>query len=658
MTSNAPRSTVCQSIVARTREGEKSSVTVEEYFAPAPTTSRGQAVRLSADPEGERFAYANGKTIVIRSFSEPEKAWEYTGHTATTTVARFAPSGYYVASGDAAGHVRIWDAKGEDHNLKSQFQPIGGRINDIAWDGESQRVMAVGEGRGNYGAVFTYDSGNSVGSVSGHSRPINACAMRQRRPFRAITCSDDQTSVFHHGAPYKFATLMTDHKGFVQDARFAPSDEYFVTVGSDSRIMLYDGKTGELVRQVAAASPADAHTGTIFAVSWSPDSRLIMTSSGDHTCRFWDIEADRLVWTVRIGGESASSDHQQVGNVWAGQHIISLSLCGDINVLQMDAAAPVKTIHGHQKPITAAALAPSKRLYTGSYDGRLCTWDFSDASSAAAAAGDALPLGVAALVQGSTGDARPEAAAAALGDRDRDRVAFGFLDDTLRFVESSGVAATASVALGAAPRSLAIDDSGSVVVAVLADDSLVVCRNGRPTRVEVKETSAAPRAVAMSPAGSGQQQLVAVGFQDESVHLYELRGGDAPALVPTGTKIAANSREISVLAFSPTGDLLATGDTAGKIAVSKTGTGELVTSRWSAHVARVYAIAWSPDGAHAASASLDGHVIVWSLEQPMRRIIIRNAHLGGAAAVFFTDNETVVSAGADAGVKVWAITYD
>ncbi|KAJ2753629.1 WD40 repeat-like protein, partial [Coemansia sp. BCRC 34490] len=631
------------------------SVAVEEYFAPAPATSRGQAVRLSADPEGERFAYANGKTIVIRSFSEPEKAWEYTGHTATTTVARFAPSGYYVASGDAAGHVRIWDAKGEDHNLKSQFQPIGGRVNDIAWDGESQRVMAVGEDRGNYGAVFTYDTGNSVGSVSGHSRQINACAMRQRRPFRAITCSDDQTSVFYHGAPYKFATLMADHKGFVQDARFAPSDEYFVTVGSDSRIMLYDAKTGELVRQVAAASPADAHTGTIFAVSWSPDSRLILTSSGDRTCRFWDIEADRLVWTVRIGGESASPDHQQVGNVWAGKHIVSLSLCGDINVLQMDAAAPVKTVHGHQKPITAAALTPSKRLYTGSYDGRLCTWDFSDASSAA---DDALPLGVAALVQGSTGDARPETAAAALGDRDRDHVAFGFLDDTLRFVENSGVATTASVALGAAPRSLAIDDSGSVVVAALADDSLVVCRNGRPTRVEVKGTTAAPRAVAMSPAGSGQQQLVAVGFQDESVHLYELRDGDAPALVPTGTKIAANSREISVLAFSPTGDLLATGDAAGKIAVSKTGTGELVTSRWSAHSARVYAIAWSPDGAHAASASLDGHVIVWSLEQPTRRIIIRNAHLGGAAAVFFTDNETVVSAGADAGVKVWAITYD
>ncbi|KAJ1771653.1 WD40 repeat-like protein [Coemansia sp. RSA 1813] len=616
----------------------------KEYFAPAPVTTRGQPVRLSADPKGEKFVYANGKTIVIRSLSEPKKAWEYTGHTAQTTVARFSPSGYYIASGDASGKVRIWDTVNEEHALKSEFQPISGRISDIAWDPESQRIMAVGEGRGQYGHVFTYDSGNTVGMVTGHSKVINACAMRQRRPFRAVTCSDDMTCVFYHGAPYKYAALLSDHAGFVQDVKYAPSDDYFVTVGSDKKIMLYDGKTGELVRQVAAGSPADAHTGSIFAVAWSPDSKYIVTSSGDRTCRFWDIEKDKLAWTVRVGGSATSPGHQQVGNLWAGEHIISLSLSGDINVLQMDAAEPVKVIYGHQKAITAAALTQSKRLYTGSYDGRLCAWDFATGASSSS------PLGEASLVQGASGDARPEDAAAS-----GELVAFGFLDDTLRFVEDSAVVSASSVGLGAAPRSLAIDDSGTAVVAVLANDDLVVCIKGKVTRVGVKETSAAPRAVAIS--NSNGAPLVAVGFQDNSVHMYELKK-DTVELAPTGTKITAHSREITALSFSPTSELIATGDSAGKVVVSKAQTGELVTSRWSAHTARIYAVAWSPDGVHAASASLDGHVIVWSVEQPMRKIVIRNAHIGGAAAVFFTNNETVVSTGADSGVKVWDITYE
>ncbi|KAJ2820738.1 WD40 repeat-like protein, partial [Coemansia furcata] len=110
----------------------------------------------------------------MRNLSDPTKSREYTGHTQTATVARFSPSGYYVASGDVAGNVRIWDAVNDTHILKSEFRPISGRINDISWDMDSQRVMAVGEGKERFGHVFAYDSGNSLGTVEGHSKVINA----------------------------------------------------------------------------------------------------------------------------------------------------------------------------------------------------------------------------------------------------------------------------------------------------------------------------------------------------------------------------------------------------------------------------------------------------------------------------------------------------
>ena len=61
--------------------------------------------------------------------------------------------------------MRVWDAVGSDMTLKSETKVISGRINDIAWDGESQRIIAVGDGKERFGHAFTFDSGNTVGEV-------------------------------------------------------------------------------------------------------------------------------------------------------------------------------------------------------------------------------------------------------------------------------------------------------------------------------------------------------------------------------------------------------------------------------------------------------------------------------------------------------------
>ena len=41
----------------------------------------------------------------------------------------------------------MWDCAGEDQILKGEFPIISGPINDLAWDGESKRIIAVGEGK-------------------------------------------------------------------------------------------------------------------------------------------------------------------------------------------------------------------------------------------------------------------------------------------------------------------------------------------------------------------------------------------------------------------------------------------------------------------------------------------------------------------------------
>lgn len=272
--------------------------------------------------------------------------------------------------------VRVWDCAGEDQILKGEYPVISGRINDLAWDGESKRIIAVGEGKEKFGHAFTFDTGNSVGSISGHSSPINSVSIRPVRPYRAATASDDHTVVFMHGPPFNFNSQLRDHhSNFVHGVAFSPSGEHLISVSSDKKIVLYDGKTGEY-KSTLGTSGGDGHTGTIFSISWSADSKRFVTSSADQTVKIWDLETAKTTNSWKIG---TGVPYQQVGVVWPNRSdgtIISLSLSGDLNYLNEKEDKPYKVVSGHQKSITSMGVAEGgKTLFTGSYEGRVCSWD-------------------------------------------------------------------------------------------------------------------------------------------------------------------------------------------------------------------------------------------------------------------------------------------
>jgi WD40 repeat protein len=89
---------------------------------------------------------------------------------------------------------------------------------------------------------------------------------------------------------------------------------------------------------------------------------------------------------------------------------------------------------------------------------------------------------------------------------------------------------------------------------------------------------------------------------------------------------------------------------------------QLVTSRWSYHTARVNSLAFTQDGAHVASGSLDTNAYVWSVARPLKNIAIKNAGPGGINAVLWVEGGDgkagrLATAGADACVRIWDVTF-
>ncbi|GJJ68478.1 hypothetical protein EMPS_00824 [Entomortierella parvispora] len=594
-------------------------------FACAPSATRGQAVHLDTDPKGENLLYTNGKTVFIRNIEKPYISKEYNQHSCNVTVAKFAPSGYYIASGDERGNVRVWDTVGDEQILKLESRAINGRINDLAWDGESKRIIAVGDGREKFGHAFLADTGSSCGELMGHSKVVNTVAIRQTRPFRAVTGGDDNSLVFSNGVPFVYNKTIQDHTRFVQEVKFSNNGDMFASVGADGKIFLYDAKTGDKIKELSAAE--NGHTGGIFALSWSPDSTRILTSSADQTAKIWDVERSSVVSTFDLSSQGTNFNGQQVGNVWKGDNLLSLALGGDLSYLDPSTSKASRVVKGHQKAITAFTVSSDKKtLFTGSYDGRVMSWEEES--------GEGSPL------QESSHDNQ----VMQMAYSGAQLVSAG-MDDTLRISSLDSSNNVSVVSTGGLPKGVSVSDDQTVVMATESEVRIV--QNGK--KVGSLPVSYSATSIAISAQGT----TVAVGSQDAKVYVMTLDGTSLKAV----HTLSNNKGAITALAFNPDGTLLAAGDSAGKIYVYDVATGEVKIAHWVFHTARITSIAWSPSGNYAVSGSLDTNVYVWSREKTMKKTAILNAHALSTSGVAFLDEETVVSTGADACIKKWKLTH-
>ncbi|KAG0002585.1 hypothetical protein BGZ65_002528 [Modicella reniformis] len=577
------------------------SATRSFIYACSPATTRGFGVHLDADPKGKSILYTNGKTVLIRDIENPHIAKEYTQHTHNVTVAKYAPSGNYIASGDERGNIRVWDTIGEEQILKLETEAFSGKINDLTWDGESKRIIAVGDGKAKFAHAFMFDTGTTCGLIMGHSKAINTVAIRQNRPFSIVTGGDDMTLIFSRGFPLVYKTTIQDHTRYIQEVKYSNNGEMFASVGSDGKIFLYNATEGGKIKELSAAD--HGHTGTIFALSWSADSKQLLTSSADQTAKLWDVETSSVVSTFDLASSESTFLGQQVGNIWKGNHL------------------------GHQKGISSLTISEDRKtLFTGSYEGRVLSWD---ASSGVATS----------LSEASHGNQVTQ-----MVSRGAQLISVG-MDDTIHMTNQNATSDVSVISTNALPKGVSASDDQTIVVAT--EKEVQIIQGGK--KVDSFGVSYSATAIAINAQGT----TVAIGSEDTKIYVMKLDGTKLSAV----HTLSDNKGTITKLAFNPEGDLLAAGDSAGKIILYDATTGKTVTQHWAFHTARITSIGWSPSGRYAVSGSLDTNVYVWSRESPSKRITILNAHAQGVSGTVFVDEDTIVSTGADACVKTWKLTH-
>ncbi|KDO24555.1 hypothetical protein SPRG_10370 [Saprolegnia parasitica CBS 223.65] len=596
------------------------------YLLPAADHDARRPTVLGVHPKEPKIIYCSGKLVVIRDLENPANCLIYQGHNSPTTAAKISPNGYWVASADTSGKVRVWSYDNPEHTLKVEVPVFAGEVKDLSWDPESKRIVAVGDGRTLLARVFMWDTGNSIGEIAGHQKRILSVDYKPTRPFRILTASEDFNVCAFEGPPFKFKHSMQSHTNFANCVRYSPDGNYAVSVGSDKGMVLYDAKTSE---KLSTFPPA--HAVSIYSVAWSPDSKQLLTASGDKTVKLWDVETLSVVTTFTFG--NTIQDMQQAV-VWHGDYMVSLSLSGNLNYLNL--ASP-DTPSRYDALLASTRDRPRReQVFTGSYDGVVCAWT---GATAHRFGGDVHTAKITCI------------------DAMGGLLASGGWDDKVRFGAVADEAYASSVELnGAQPTGLALATHGpsdSFMCAVSSNKGVKLIVNGTLVH-ETANFAWTGTCIAVHPSGT---QLAVGGQEDNTIHLFDVvYGADGSFHLAETAPLVGHLGALTSIAYSPDGSLLAAGDAYRDVRVWDLASREAkVAGQWVFHSTRVTTVAWSPSGQHVVSGALDGHLFVWSVAKPSARHQFDYAHEDGVMGAKFMADDQIISIGNDAAVRTWLL---
>ena len=681
---------------------------------PVPQCKRG--VRCPIDAKAGRcnssrpvVAYASGKLVVARTLGVagggtggggggeevpvlPDINGKlgslcYRGHSsngANVTACKFSASGCYVASGDEKGGLKVWAFDHPEHLTKlDNSSMLQGAVRDVDWDSESKRLVVVGErvsSQGECAKAVQWDTGVTAGTLSQFSKGrVASCAFKPSRPFRIVTSGMDEAKCYFHQGPPFAKVPSKDNvpaeaahalRGGVQCVRYSGKGSLAATVASDKALCLYDGKTFELLAKVDGV-----HDATVYCVAWSGDDAQLLTSSGDGTCKLFDVSADGKSvkevhrWDVaksQAGGRASDKKvpvgATQLGCAFVqGKYPVSVGLNGQISLLPLPGSpgdqSKIPIITGHYAPVSDLAVDPAGgSFYTGDTNGILCKYDLKSTKPLARLepsreGGNADLMYV---VHGTTD--RPAAISGVTVTKDGAVLSVGWDDQLYVTPKGSTVVNSDPTPLGAQP--VCVATGGGVTCVVTVKGLLLVDSKGKVTTDKgIVEVPYEPKCAAVSPDG----KIVYVGGGDCNVYAYSTGSGGS-SLEQVGSIEGKHLKPVHAVALSGDGKRLASGDERDVCVfdVSDLRNVKALVGRgtWCFHLQRVTNLAFSPDGKVVASGGMDDSVYLWCLEKKMKRVHYPYAHRGGLTGLSFVADRELLSVGADSVVNRWDVSKD
>ena len=400
--------------------------------------------------------------------------------------------------------------------------------------------------------------------------------------------------------------------------------------GSSGAVKLWDAATGK--EQAALLGQ-----GGVSSVAFSPDGRMLVSSSWDKTIAIWD-------WAKR---ERLKTLRGHTDRVWTaafspdGGTIASGSLDGTVRLWDARAGKERATLRGHTFSVYSIAYSPDGRtLASGSWDRTVKLWNVAGESRQSLA------------LEGHTDWINCLAFSS-----DGRTLASGSTDKTIRLWDVvAGAERRRLQGHKEAVSSLAFSPTTPTIASASWDRSVALWDANTGEHILLGAHNGRARSVAFSSDG----RILASGGEDGLVRVWDVGSRSETARFETGNNV------INCVAFSPDGKRLVagTGDRyrfpPGAIRVWEMPGGRPLESLPES-TGSVTSLRFSPDGATLASWSarytthdhIPGELKLWDFAAREPRLVLQE-HMGGVSSIDFSpDGQTLVSGGGNETVLLW-----
>jgi WD40 repeat protein len=160
--------------------------------------------------------------------------------------------------------------------------------------------------------------------------------------------------------------ILQDSASTVLRIAFSPEGDTLASASADSKIRLWDTKTGELLQVLTG------HTASVLSVAYSPDGQTLASTSYDNTVRLWDAQSGEHRKTL----EAHTDAVYQATFSPDGKTIASASKDQTIRLWDAQTGEHQQTLTGHTEAVhTVLFSANGQCLASGSDDKTIRLWD-------------------------------------------------------------------------------------------------------------------------------------------------------------------------------------------------------------------------------------------------------------------------------------------